>query len=244
MARTIKSVGAVQERVDPAFLTDSLSAQKLVTRGTLPSGRTVDIYRAPDGTLRIKTTGYLTAYGKKYEKEILPAIQKNAERASKRVKKQFGKQGERFSPNVRLVAESTISWLLETDQYSLPPKVLQAEVDFALDCLEAWNTRTDALEAALRECSTIAHNVGVNRGASAEKVAGLVDFVIKEVGVVPVIKTAAVVQQSPKRPTKKAHARHNRKIGSGCYGQNQMDGPRGCEKGPYERMPDRQNETY
>ena len=127
--------------------------------------------------------------------------------------------------------------------------MLQAEVDFALDCLEAWNTRTDALEAALRECSTIAHNVGVNRGASAEKVAGLVDFVIKEVGVVPVVKAAAVVRQLLKRPTKKptvtkTHARHNRKWVLVGMVETGTDGPRGCEKGPYERMPDRQNETY
>jgi len=144
-------------------------------------GDCVQVVIPPDGFLHTRTTGQLTEYGKRWHKKILPAIQKNAERASKRVLKRFGKRGEHFNPEMRRTAYHVLEWLLETDQHSLPPKVLRAEVNSALDYLEAWKNRTNALEEALSECSTIVHNVGVNRGASAEKVAGLVDYVIEEV---------------------------------------------------------------
>lgn len=136
---------------------DSCPSGVLVDRKTLQSGRTVDVYQTPDGKLHEKTTGYLTAYGKRWEKEILPAIQKNAREATKRIKKRFGNHGERFDFEIRRMAEGVIGWLLETDQRSLPPKVLRAEVDSALDYLEAWMLRTDALEKTLRECSRVGH---------------------------------------------------------------------------------------
>jgi len=106
--------------------------------------------------LYIKGVG-TTAYGKKWEKEILPQIAENAARATKRVVKRFGEKGERFDPEMRRMAENVIEWLLSTDQSSIPLKVLRVEVNAALDFLEAWKRRTDALEEALRECSRIGH---------------------------------------------------------------------------------------
>lgn len=151
---------------------------QLVDRKTLPSGRTVDVWKTPDGKLHEKTTGRLTAYGKKWEKEILPAIQKNAREATKRIKKRFGEHGEHFDPEIRRTAEGVIEWLLSTDQRSLPPKVLHAEVNAALDYLEAWKLRTDFLEETLRECSRIGHEYCCMVPA---EIADKIDYTVEQV---------------------------------------------------------------